>query len=731
MVIRYVIRLYLFGFVLAGGFAVLLWRLWVVQIEDHKKYLAQVPQAALTVQRTAGIRGEIKDRKGVPLATNRVSFEIKLDLREIERRYASRHKKVPKSLYGFNDTFGTRRQREEADIFAMYASDVAPQLERLGLAADLNADEMRRHYRINLGVIPFTYRKEVGFEDVAQVAEQSQFLEGVTIAKRTLRHYPYGALLGHVLGYVKQRGELYIPPEDAGKYDFYEGDDEGIAGIELTMDKVLRARAGQRVFPKDEHGKIVHAELMDRRVEPIKGHDVHLTIDIDLQIIADMALRDAKVGRGAAVVMNPENGDVLALVSVPSFDPNKFIPEIELAAWNEYEHDKTQPLRNRAISEYPPGSVFKVPVALAGCFRGQSRRIFNCGGGMQFGGHFAKCTGSHGMIGLSDALMRSCNGFFYRYGIATSIQGIDAMGDWFSLGEPTEIELPAEDGGLLPGLEQTGGGRDSETAFTAIGQGQVLATPLQMCAVAAAVANGRAAYRPRLVAQTFDHAEGLMNTLPPILKKNFATESGDIPAEMELVRKGLWKVVNGEAGTARSIRTKDYEIAGKTGTAQAWLEGKSHKDDKNKDYKTWFIAFAPYDKPKYAVCVFVENGLSGGGTSAPIAARILKQAIAMDRGDYHPQRQPMPEAKGHFDRLERTVYADDPVDAALLAAAAAAADEDDPVADTEPPDGRPATAPRRKPAAPVKPKIKTAPDDEGRSARRRSSEPSPRRGQAR
>jgi len=727
MVSRYLIRLYLFGLILAAGFTMLLWRLWVVQIEEHKKYLAQLPQAALMVQRTAGIRGEIKDRNGVPLATNRVSYEIKLDLREIERLYRSRHKEVPKRLYPFNDRFGTRRLREENDIFAMYAAEVAPQLERLNLLVDLNSDEMRTHYRTNRGIIPFTYRKEVSFDEIALVAEQSQFLSGVTISKRTLRRYPFGSMLSHVLGYVQQPGELYIPPDDAGKFDFYEGDDEGKDGVERTMDHILRARSGQRVFPKDEKGRIVHQELMDRRIEPIKGHDVHLTIDIRLQAIAEMALREAKIGRGSVVIMDPKNGDVLALVSVPNYDPNKFIPEIDQSDWNAYREDKTRPLINRALSAYPPGSVYKVPIALAGCVRNQSRRIFMCGGGMQFGGHFAKCTGSHGMLGLSDALMRSCNGFFYRYGIATGIKTIDQVGNWFSLGEPTGIELPREDGGLLPSPdadENTDAWSEAQTAFTSIGQGQVLATPLQMCAVAATVAHGRAAYRPRLLYKTHDHAEKADKLNPPSLQADLV-EKGASLSDLEMVRKGLWKVVNGDGGTARGIRSKEYEIAGKTGTAQAWLEGKSHKDDKNKDYKTWFIAFAPYQEPKYALCVFVENGLSGGGTSAPIAARILKQAMAMDKGTYSPPLLPLPEARGHFDRLERTVYADDPVEAAIAAAAAAAAEED-PVVEAEPAaTKRPPTARRRKPQAPVQPKIKVNANPEGRSTRTQRPSPAP------
>jgi len=405
-------------------------------------------------------------------------------------------------------------------------------------------------------------------------------------------------------------------------------------------------------------------------------------------------------------------------VSIPSYDPNKFIPEIDADDWKGYLTDKTQPLMNRAISAYPPGSIYKIPVALAGCVRGQSRRFLPCNGGMQFGGHFARCTGRHGTLQLSDAIMRSCNGYFYRYGISTGIKDIETIGEWFNLGESTGIELPREDGGILPRPDLFSGGtwREAETAFTAIGQGQVLATPLQMCAVTAGVANGRFAHRPKLIKHTFDHAEALEIPQNARIQKDFSEPDGIPAAEMELVRKGMWKVVHGDGGTARSIRSKDYEIGGKTGTAQAWLEGKSRKDDRNKDYKTWFIAFAPYDEPRFAVCVFVENGTSGGGTSAPIAARILKQAIAHEKGAYNPPRQPLAEAVGHFNRLERTVYEDDPVDAALLAAAAAS--ENDLVADAVPPAvRRPVRPPPKRPAA-AAPKIRKAPDAEGRRSQR-------------
>lgn len=730
MVTRYVFRLYLFGLALLAGFGVLLWRLWVVQIEDHKKYVAELPQADVVVQRVPGIRGEIKDRNGVPLAVNDVSYEIKLDLREIHRLYRIRHKKAPTRLYEVTDRFGTKRQREEADIFQMFVEDVAPQLEQLGLlvSEDMEplAEEMRRHYRTNRGVIPYTYRAGVNFDQVALVAEQSRFLEGVSISKRTTRRYPFGALLGHVLGYVRQQDDEDLSEEERKYYDAYELDDKGIAGVELTMDNALRPRAGQRVFPKDEHGKIVYDEVMSQRREPIKGHDVYLTIDIRAQYIAETALREAKIGRGAVVVMDPDGGEVLAMSSVPNFDPNHFIPSIDEASWQAYNTDKAESLRNRAISAYVPGSIYKVPIALAGCVRGQSKRIFPCGGGMQFGAKFSRCMGQHGSLGLSDGLMRSCNGFFFRFGIATGIRSIDKVGDMLLLGQLTGIELPApptiEYTGMLPSpdqLNEASSWTESETAYTSIGQGMVLATPLQMCNIGATVANGGICYQPRLVLKTHDHGENIDSAFPDRPHANLL-ENGLSAADLETVRKGMWKVVQGAGGTARGIRSTSYEIAGKTGTAQAWRQVKGQGT--LKDYKTWFLAYAPAEKPKYAVCVFVENGLSGGGTTAPIAARIFKQLFAMSSGVYTPALKPLDEAKGHFDPLERTVYPDDPVDAAALALAAQDSDE---LAEAAPPSPRrpsssaSSSSSRGKKTTPAKPKIKTRSGSEGGSARPR------------
>jgi penicillin-binding protein 2 len=736
MVTRYVFRLYVFGLIVAAGFAGLLWRLWVVQIDKHKKYAAALPRAGQVVRRLPGVRGDIRDRNGVPLATNQISYEIKLDLKEIELLYRSRHhNEVPMHTYEAPDRYGTLRKRDEPDIFRMYDEEVKPQLERLGLAEPINSDLMRRHWRTNRGVIPFTYRKESPFQDMAVVAEQSRFLHGVTISQRSLRQYPMGSMMGHTLGYVKQIGDLEVPSDDRGEYDFYEGDDIGVEGIERTMDRTLRGRPGRSVFPKDEHGKIINEQLVEERVAPIKGSDVFLTIDVRMQYIVETALREGGVGRGAAVLMDPEGGDVLAMASVPNFDPNKFIPEIDVDQWKAYDEDETEPLTNRALLSYPPGSTFKIPVALAGCVSGVSDRHFSCGGAVSIGNRAFHCwtvqkgMAGHGTLGLSDGIMHSCNCFFYQFGIATGIRTIDTVCHWFGLGEPTGIDLPHEAAGLIPNEKRlalsTGESwTQAQTANTSIGQGLVQTTPLQMCNVAATVANGGTCYKPKLIFKVHDHGDH-MDTGFPDRPRHDLQQEGARKAAIELVREGMRKVVHGERGTAKAARQDGYETAGKTGTAQAWrVDPKSR--ERLEDNKTWFIAFAPYDQPKFAVCVFVEHGTSGGGTSAPIAARIIKQVMAVESGTYSPPVKALAEAQGHFKKLERTTYLDDPVEAIL--AAQQSADEDANVTESEPPPRTPAKT--KKPRM-AQPKLKTRANTEGSNvrnqARPRPPEP-PRRG---
>jgi penicillin-binding protein 2 len=433
-------------------------------------------------------------------------------------------------------------------------------------------------------------------------------------------------------------------------------------------------------------------------------------------------MRDGGVGRGAAVVLDPRSGEVLAMCSVPGFDPNKFIPAVEIDEWKRYVDDEADPLTNRALLSYPPGSTFKIPVALAGCVAGVSDRYFTCDGAVLIGSRDFHCwtvqkgLAGHGTIGLSDGIMHSCNCFFYQYGIATGIKTIDQVCHWFGLGEPTGIDLPSEKPGRVPNeklLALSTGERwtDAQTANTSIGQGQVEATPLQMCVVAATVANGGTCYRPKLISKIHDHADNMDTGFPDRPRYDLQKE-GAKRAAVELVRKGMWMVINGPRGTARAARSEGFETAGKTGTAQAWLDDPKTKE-RVEDNKTWFLSFAPYDEPKYAVCIFVEHGTSGGGTAAPIAARIIKQAMAIEAGTYSPPVQSLAEVPGHFKKLDRTVYADDPVDAAL---AAQQATEEENVTASDPP---PRTPPKPRKVQMAQPKIKSKANAEGSNVRNR------------
>jgi penicillin-binding protein 2 len=362
-------------------------------------------------------------------------------------------------------------------------------------------------------------------------------------------------------------------------------------------------------------------------------------------MIAEEAVR--AVGRAAAVVVDPNNGNILAMVSVPSFDPNTFIPSIKLKDWETLRKDEANPLINRAVSAFPPGSTFKLVTTLAGLRRGLAGQHFNCGGGVTYGDHFFHCWigekgGSHGTLGVSDAIKVSCNSFFYQFGNAAGIDAIDETGESLGLGQTSGIEITTESPGVLPGPEWMRLHYPRErwssayTANVSIGQGYDLVTPLQLAMVYATVANGGVSYYPKLV-QSVTDAQGkpLLNekgapvvSSAPKIRRDLRFDFK--PEQIELARRGLWKVVNEDGGTGGRARLSGVQVAGKTGTAQAMTEGK-------KDTIAWFACFAPYDQPKYAIAVMVQGGEHGGSVAAPIATRILSRTLAMEEGTFDPQ----------------------------------------------------------------------------------------------
>lgn len=680
MVVRYKFRLYLFSLMLLAGFFLLAYRLWSLQIDRHAEFVKMLPTGSELKARIPGVRGEIKDRNGITLASNRAIFEVRINLGEMMSEYnrlvrIGQMKEVPPFKY-MVPLRGIMREQSEPDLAAIFRETIVRRLGEIGLEArDFNADQdMRIHYRTFGSIVPWVYRKDLTFSEFSRFAEHNLGLPGVTVAERAVRQYPYQSLAAHLLGYVRQAEDQQVSEEERAGWDRYLPDDFGVAGLEKSFDGYLRGKPGMRTMKVNTRGRLV-GEVSFK--EPRKGNDVYLTIDARIQYIAEMALRDGGIGRGAVVVIDPNSGEVLAMASVPSYNPNKFIPSISTKDYSAYTDNPVIPLFNRALQPYVPGSIYKIPISFAGCLANIQMRSFNCPGGVQYGNKMMQCWigqkgGAHGTLNLSDAIMRSCNCFFYRYGNAAGINNITKACNMLGVGQRTGIELEEEHPGILPNPQWLQANKPLErwsegsTANTSIGQGYVMATPLQMASVVATVANGGKSYRPHLLKRLMD-GDTVVKEQQPEIRADMEKE-GITKQEIEMIRRGMWKVVNGPGGTAKAAQITNVEVAGKTGTAQVWRQdkGKSIKDN-----NTWFVEFAPYDKPKFAVCVLVQGGYSGGGTSAPVATRVMEQALALSNG-YTVKVEPVPESAGNFNPVTTVTYQAGPT----LLAAVAAEDED-------------------------------------------------------
>jgi penicillin-binding protein 2 len=609
-----------------AAFALLVARLWYVQVSRGEEYTSRIRNNSQVNVRLPAVRGEITDRHGLPLAQNRASNAVEFYLPDLVRDYRNRHGDVPRHHYR-TTVGGMLTEKSEPDIVKIVNDTVMPRLAELGLARDYNANQLRLHFRNNTEV-PYLYLEDLDFATMARLAERGIDVAGVNFTVRPVRRYVYGSLGAHFLGYVG--APAGIDKEDAARFNFYQPDTEGKAQLELALDRELKGTPGARVLQRNARG-IIEGEVGLQ--PPVQGDTVRLTIDARIQYIAEKALR--AVGRGAAVVVDPHNGDILAMVSVPSYDPNSFIPAISATGWRELTGDATDPLINRALSAYAPGSTYKIPIALAGLRAGLDQRRFNCSGGVSYGNKFMQCwiaskNGAHGTLELESAIRVSCNAFFYQYGNAAGIDQIVTTGHMLGLGEKSGVPLSGEASGILPGpgwlqshypRERWSSG---QTANVSIGQGYVLTTPLQMAMLTATVANGGTSYYPRLVDKILG-PDGTVTRQEPVKIRADLREQGLTAEQIERVRRGMWDVVNRGGGTAPSARLKGREVAGKTGTAQFWR-------GRVKDNHTWFIAFAPYDTPRYAVAVIVQGAQSGGGVAAPIAAKILADTFKLEEG---------------------------------------------------------------------------------------------------
>src|SRR5438132_4241652 len=633
------VRIQFLALLMLLGMGALGLKLWWIQVAHGAEWTAQLRGSSQATVRIPSVRGEIKDRNGVTFVQNRASYEVDFYLPEMVKGYRERFGSPPLTEYRAIIN-GMPKDQKEPDIIKIVNNGIVPRLNDLDLARDYNAAKLERHFR-NDTEVPFSYIKDIDFPMMAKFSEHDVGLPGVDIAIKPVRSYVYGALAAHILGYVGVPDD--INKEEAGKFTFYQQDVEGKSNIERTMDEYLRGKPGVRYLRKNAKGTI---EGVLREDPPQQGANVYLTIDARIQAIAEEALR--AVSRAGAVVADPNNGNILATVSVPSFDPNKFIPSIKAKDWEALRKDPAHPLVNRAISGLPPGSTFKLITALAGLRKGLTNNKYNCGGGVSYGDHFFQCWVAskhytHGTIGLSDAIKVSCDSFFYQYGNAASIQSIDTMGKMLGIGEESGLQLSGEQSGNMPGPEwmqlhhPQERWTQAQTANVSIGQGYTLVSPLQLAMAYATAANGGTCYYPRLVDKVLNQ-DGLpvldehgKPAVPqtPRMRSDLRKEVS--PEQIELVRKGLWKVVNEDGGTGGRARLKDVVVAGKTGTAQATERG--HEEN-----VAWFVCFAPFDHPKYVVAVMVQGASGHGGEVAgPIATRVLERVLAQDEGKFDMQ----------------------------------------------------------------------------------------------
>ena len=629
-------RLGVLALLVFAAIGMLLSRLWNVQVVNSDSARARSEEQTTVRARIAPARGAICDRNGVMLAENRPSFDIDFYLGDLRRAYAESHKGNVPRLPLRPTKEG--KPRSEDDIVEIVRQSIEPIKDTLGLTTPLNEKEIKEQFRTHPDS-PYHYMSDLDFATVANFEERNAGVTGIRIAQNPARQYTYGAFAAHILGYVgKADNQDEHLASDGTPYETI-----GRHGIEAIMDDQLQGEPGSAIQRVSSQGYYIEDKTLRAQFQPpTMGSTLYLTIDARAQYIAETAMRHAGVGRGAVVVMDPRNGDVLAMTSVPSYDPNKFIPKIQAKDWDALNQDPTAPMFNRALHAYAPGSTYKIMVALAGLKSGNVtvNTQFDCPGAIQIDDHLFHNSDSSdaGTMSLVHAICVSSDVFFYQYGMKAGIEAIDAMGKLAGFGHKWGLLGDAdEDAGIMPGPEwmkendkwlikthNIDHWSRAQTANTSIGQGFVLNTPLQMATFLCAVANGGTVYQPRIYSRVVDCAG---KTKSEIASGMVYSTLGVKPSDLKAVQEGMREVV--AEGTATLAQVPGYQLAGKTGTAQAHIKVNG---EVRRDLKCWFYCYGPFEAPRYVTCVVVEGGTWGGTTTAPIAQEIMSRLFAMDKG---------------------------------------------------------------------------------------------------
>ena len=585
----------LMAFVMLG----LLYRYFSLQVIQNEAYRAQSDRNRIAVRTVAPTRGVIVDRSGNLLAVNQPSFTLAI----------------------------TPERADDLDAVLTTLSGL------LGLTeTDIELFTQARKRRRPLSPVPLKYR--LSDEELAIIAVNKHLVSGVSVLSELTRHYPEGDLVGHALGYV---GRIGIDDVDESDKEAYRGISHiGKVGLEAYYEDVLKGSLG--VSRVETNARGVELEVIDR-IEPVPGAELTLHLDIALQRVAASAMGDM---RGAVVALDPRTGGVLSAVSSPRYDPNKFVNGISFSDYAELRDSRDAPLLNRVIQgQYPPASTIKPMLGLAGL----NRDLITIDTAIPDPGYYqlpgdprryrdwilrVRGTGHADEMNLRDSIAQSCDVYFYELANRLGIDALAESLDEFGIGSLTGVDLPSEKRGILPssdwkrrviGSSWYGG----ETLIVGIGQGYMLATPMQLAVATAALATRGTAFKPSFVAAV----DGTSVQPEPLLTVSAA------PAYWDEVFAGMVDTVSSVRGTAFGMRSGlTYSVAGKTGTAQVVgiAQDATYDEETLSEYQRnhgWFIAFAPVDNPEIVVAVLTEN--SGGGSSAyPVARAMLDYWMSRD-----------------------------------------------------------------------------------------------------
>jgi penicillin-binding protein 2 len=569
-------------------FVILILYFWKLQILDFQMFWQKSEANRIREIVVPPQRGLIRDRNGVVLAKNIASFKASL-IRENCKDY------------------------EESCLRISELLDLEPEILK----------ERVDKYRSLPLFQPIVVKDNLTYEEVARIKSRQYELPELIVQSEPKRNYPFGTLASHVLGYLQE-----ISPVEM-EMDQYKnrrlGDLIGKTGLEKQYEDSLVGTEGKVLEIVDRIGREI-GEVSN--VEPIRGNEIYLTLDFDLQKKAEEILEGKE---GAVVVMKPKTGEILAMASYPNFDPNKFINRFTPEEWVDLIKSPKHPLENRTIRGlYAPGSLFKPIMLLAGLdLRAvNDSTSFVCRGSIIIYGHPFACwkRGGHGAVNLYSAIQHSCNIYFYQLGKRIGIEEIARYARVLGLGSPTHIDLPGEKAGLVPDPEWKRRVRDEpwypgETISVSIGQGPLLVTPLQIAVHTAQIANRGLSVIPYLYASEIHEGHEIARQ-----QEKTGIRSPIPEVYFEKVVQGMWQSVN-DRGTGALARVKGFDVCGKTGSAQVVSTATAEKlAQQKREIKThsWFTGFAPKDKPEIVVSLIVEHGGGGGATAAPSARELIE-----------------------------------------------------------------------------------------------------------